>query len=73
MANKIEDIVSYTEFRPPNKRVEMQEIHYVTPKGYRGIVRLEKAGSTVKSISAAVDADALIPDSLIGTTTVNVK
>ena len=69
MSNKIENIVGYTEFRLPNQRVEMLEVHYLTPKGYRGVVRTEKTGSTVKSISAAVDADALVPDSLIGTTT----
>jgi len=66
MSVKIENIVETTDFRAPNRRVAMLDVHYVTDKGYRGVVVLEKAGATPESITAAVIEAAKIPDGLIG-------
>lgn len=68
MSVKIENIVETTDFRAPNKRVAMLEVHYISDKGYRGSVLLEKAGATTESITAAVLDAAKIPDGLIGQT-----
>lgn len=66
MTNKIESIVPYDEFRA-NRRIQMLEIHYADPDiGVSGVLRLEKAGSTPASITAAVIADAAIVGGLIG-------
>jgi hypothetical protein len=66
MTIKIENILEYTDFRAPNKRVLMLEIHYVTEKDYYGTVRIEKQGATKESIAAAVKDAAALPESLIG-------
>jgi len=68
MSVKIEDIIEITDFRPPNKRIAMLDVHYQTDKGYRGSVIIEKTGATPESITAAVIDAAKIPDGLIGQT-----
>jgi hypothetical protein len=65
---KIENIVETTDFRAPNKRVAMLEVHYLTEKGYRGSTILEKEGATKESIIEAVKKALSVPDSLIGQT-----
>jgi len=65
---KIENIIEQTDFRAPNKRVAMLEIHYVTEKGYRGSVLVEKDGSTKETVIEAVKKASSVPDSLIGQT-----
>ncbi len=67
MTIKIENIVEFTDFRTPNQRVAMLEVHYVTDKNYRGVVTVEKIGSTKETITAAVKEAAAVPDGLIGT------
>jgi len=66
MSVKIENIIHYTNFRKDGKRVPMLEIHYVTGKGFEGVVHLEETGATKESIIAAVTKAAALPDSLIG-------
>jgi len=68
MSVKIENIVETTDFRAPNRRVAMLEVHYLTDKGYRGSVTVEKTGATTETITAAVIDAAKIPDGLIGQT-----
>ena len=66
MTTKIDTIVPYDDFRA-NRRVQMLEIHYSDPAtGLSGVLRLEKAGSTPASITAAVIADAQLIAGLIG-------
>jgi hypothetical protein len=65
---KIENIIETTDFRAPNKRVAMLEVHYLTDKGYRGSVLLEKEGASKESIIEAVKKASSVPDSLIGQT-----
>ncbi|MBA7472231.1 hypothetical protein ES707_07553 [subsurface metagenome] len=66
MTIRIENIVEYTDFRPPNKRVLMLEVHYRTGKEYRGVIHLDKAGATRESIIAAVKEAASLPEMMIG-------
>jgi len=63
---RIETINHYQNFRKDGRRIPMLEVHYVTNKGFEGIVHLEETGATKESIIAAVLKAAAVPESLIG-------
>jgi hypothetical protein len=67
MTSTIDNIVEFTDFKPPNKRVLMLEVHYTTGKGYSGVVYLPKDGATKESIGAAVTAAGALAEDVIGT------
>jgi len=66
MTVRIENIIHYTNFRKDGRRIPMLEVHYVTTKGFEGVVHVEETGATKASVTAAVLEAAALPDEMIG-------
>lgn len=64
----IEDIKERQDFTVPSRIKTVVDVRYVTDKGFRGTVTLDKAGITADKIKAAAVADAAELHTALGQT-----